>query len=293
MTSPAVAISPAAHPLATPAVLTLEHVMQVLDFPRHAHLHTTTAPLQAVLALDTIFEPESPFAHFVLTGNLHHFTFAVLVNQARGKRTHQCYNTRGGMSRQEVLLDQRKPWTATATHMAFLERATVFELWVHQADPSVEALLATLTPSSNLSASGALHQNQQIKVWLAAHPVRQTLLQEVLVLEQSLRVKRGKASTLLEHRHFVMYGMLVTLPRLGQVVQEARWYDSSYSAQAPQTHGYGRVPCPQLCCAHCEHEPSAAGPLLQCGRCRAARYCNAKCQAAHWSRHKRECVAPQ
>ena len=70
-------------------------------------------PCQTVLARDTIVEPDSPFVPFVLTGSENHFTVAVLVNQARGIHTHTCYNTRGGMSRQDVLLDQHKAWTAT------------------------------------------------------------------------------------------------------------------------------------------------------------------------------------
>jgi hypothetical protein len=271
----------------TTTAFTLEHVLRVLDFPPHAHEHQTTAPLQAVLALDTIFEPDSPFGPFVLTGSVHHVTFAILVNQARGVRTHTCYNTRGGMSRQDVLLDQRQAWTATAAQQAFLERVTVFELWVQQTNPHAQAFLATLT---SLAAD---LQAQRIHAWLAAQPTRQQKLQEVVVLEQSIRVKRGKAATLVDQRHFVLYGLVMELPQIGSVVQEGRWYDVSYSAQAPQAHGLASVPRPLLCCAQCRREPSADVPtLLQCSRCRVVRYCNATCQAAHWPQHKRGCVTP-
>jgi hypothetical protein len=68
------------------------------------------------------------------------------------------------------------------------------------------------------------------------------------------------------------------LPQTGPMVQEARWYDVSYSAQAPQAHGFASVPRPLVCCAQYRR--------AQCSRCRRVRYCNATCQAAHWPQYK-------
>lgn len=33
------------------------------------------------------------------------------------------------------------------------------------------------------------------------------------------------------------------------------------------------------------------GKMMQCSRCKNARYCGAACQKAHWPKHKLECVA--
>lgn len=39
----------------------------------------------------------------------------------------------------------------------------------------------------------------------------------------------------------------------------------------------------------CEACGKQAVGLRACARCRTVRYCSRKCQAAHWSQHKREC----
>jgi hypothetical protein len=44
-------------------------------------------------------------------------------------------------------------------------------------------------------------------------------------------------------------------------------------------------------CSHCDKQCSI-GKLLRCGRCRLARYCDAKCQAQAWTTHKALCQPP-
>lgn len=44
------------------------------------------------------------------------------------------------------------------------------------------------------------------------------------------------------------------------------------------------------CCVLCA-KFREAGPTFLCGRCRAVRYCNKRCQVAHWPLHKNICVA--
>jgi hypothetical protein len=53
--------------------------------------------------------------------------------------------------------------------------------------------------------------------------------------------------------------------------------------------------------ASCTHKPHCAvcfqcytvlTKVLHCSRCKQAKYCNEACQTAHWSAHKKECVAP-
>mmetsp|Transcript_10866 Transcript_10866/g.18855 ORF Transcript_10866/g.18855 Transcript_10866/m.18855 type:complete len:331 (+) Transcript_10866:127-1119(+) len=55
------------------------------------------------------------------------------------------------------------------------------------------------------------------------------------------------------------------------------------------------MPADQLayCCSHCKQTAAEAGvsALLTCGRCKIARYCNKKHQAAHWREHKIYCSA--
>jgi hypothetical protein len=53
---------------------------------------------------------------------------------------------------------------------------------------------------------------------------------------------------------------------------------------APREVGLG-------CCALCEETPACVAIKLSlCGRCRAAAYCSAGCQKAHWKLHKAKCV---
>lgn len=46
-------------------------------------------------------------------------------------------------------------------------------------------------------------------------------------------------------------------------------------------------------CFYCRKEEGETTKLLQCSRCKAAKYCNAACQRSDWSEHKRVCRAPQ
>jgi hypothetical protein len=46
-------------------------------------------------------------------------------------------------------------------------------------------------------------------------------------------------------------------------------------------------------CGHCMRRKSPAGkPLLRCGRCKKARYCDAACQRLEWPVHKKICGKP-
>ncbi|CUG92532.1 MYND finger domain-like protein, putative [Bodo saltans] len=52
----------------------------------------------------------------------------------------------------------------------------------------------------------------------------------------------------------------------------------------------------QQICNHCRTRGGADGSskkLLQCSRCKEAKYCNAVCQKADWPTHKQVCRAPQ
>ncbi len=44
-----------------------------------------------------------------------------------------------------------------------------------------------------------------------------------------------------------------------------------------------------LCCESCAKSGTADEPLLQCSRCKTARYCSPACQRAHWPKHKLAC----
>ena len=46
-------------------------------------------------------------------------------------------------------------------------------------------------------------------------------------------------------------------------------------------------------CEYCETPKRRAdGKLLRCGRCRAAWYCDRKCQRSHWKEHRVVCSPP-
>ena len=46
-------------------------------------------------------------------------------------------------------------------------------------------------------------------------------------------------------------------------------------------------------CAACGVTPPPGGRLLACSGCKSVRYCDAKCQKAHWKAHKAACKAAQ
>lgn len=57
------------------------------------------------------------------------------------------------------------------------------------------------------------------------------------------------------------------------------------------TRGWAKPPPEE--CAHCGARAAKDKKLLTCGRCKTARYCNAKCQKEHWvGGHKAECKKP-
>ena len=45
------------------------------------------------------------------------------------------------------------------------------------------------------------------------------------------------------------------------------------------------------CCDSCGAYPPPESKLRKCSRCKAAKYCNADCQKAHWLQHKAPCKA--
>ncbi|XP_039264769.1 histone-lysine N-methyltransferase Smyd1-like [Styela clava] len=74
--------------------------------------------------------------------------------------------------------------------------------------------------------------------------------------------------------------------RTGQVVIRSRPYEHViFNEQADKV------------CHHCVRQPISKGPthtpppLLKCGSCKFARYCNKDCQKAAWEAHKPECAA--
>jgi hypothetical protein len=43
-------------------------------------------------------------------------------------------------------------------------------------------------------------------------------------------------------------------------------------------------------CWYCRKKENTGGPkLLQCARCHEAKYCDKRCQEAHWGSHKHSC----
>ena len=44
-----------------------------------------------------------------------------------------------------------------------------------------------------------------------------------------------------------------------------------------------------LQCDNCSKVATAESPLMQCSRCKSARYCCGACLKAHWPKHKAAC----
>ena len=198
-----------------------------------------------------------------LNGYLDHSTIRCLVTRVRGVRTNHAYDTRNTNSdgkvfktitnRNILAIDPKfiQQWTVKKEHEAFLRLVAKRQYLLYPGIPEI-------------------------------------ILGEVLITDQSLRIKQARQTTADNKYNGACY-VLYTTGRKGI------WYDITFSSDPPlRFHPTDpskmQMPRPTFSCALCHSLSLATSILKRCGRCKAVYYCGQECQRQDWKANKRVCA---